>query len=71
MKTANIGHLYKPPTLTYNYLFRVLKSFSIYSFDDIDLELLEKNLLSSRKMTYKRNILLLRLKELKNGNNKK
>jgi len=64
-KSLTIYDLYYPPTLTFNYLFRLLKSFNITNFDDIDLDYLLFCLESSKHFTYKRKLLLFRLKELK------
>ena len=68
-KKVSISELYNPPTLSFNYLIRLLKSFNITNFDEIDLDYLICCLENSKHFTYKRRFLLFKLQELKDGNN--
>ena len=63
MKTANIGHLYDPPTLSYSYLIRVFKYFALDP-DCFDVEEF-LFLLEESKKTKRILYLIEKLKELK------
>jgi len=63
MKTANIGHLYDPPTLSYDYLVRICRYFALNP-DCFDVEEF-LFLLENSKKTKRILSLIDKLKELK------